>query len=483
VSFRFQFRRGTTAERDAANPVLAAGEPAVVLDSGQPAELVLGDGVSAMADLRTVVWDDDVRLADAETAVQPADLGTAAVANVADLATAAQGAAAELAFPVQTIAYLGDSLMPQSSYVYGTYTHWAGVARSLLGHRHNDGLCAGVGGETSTQIAARVGAVVASAPTYCMVDSGVNDIGTGVAGSATVIANLTTIIDTLTAAGIKPIVLTMTPSVFINTPAKLADAGRVNDWIKALPTTRGVNVIDWRAAVADFASTTGAWTAAWSADGIHPNHAGSIRLGQCVAAALDKIIMPGPGPLLSDAGIGSGILSTNPGMTGTSGTLGTGVTGTAPTGYTVEPQGSTACVSSIVARTDLVGANWLNLAVTGGVTRVFQQNTAVGVDWNVGDTVWFEAEILMENTPTNLRSFTAQLDFWNGVGLVSDSPMQLPPATVTPLLGSPMRAVLRTKPTVVPAGTARLQSKLFVEIIGTGSATVKVGRYAIRKAI
>jgi len=62
VSFRFQFRRGTTAERNASNPILAAGEPAVVLDSGQPAELVLGDGVTAMADLRAAVWDDDARL-------------------------------------------------------------------------------------------------------------------------------------------------------------------------------------------------------------------------------------------------------------------------------------------------------------------------------------------------------------------------------------------------------------------------------------
>ena len=386
-------------------------------------------------------------------------------------------------FQAQTVAYLGDSLVPDATYSYGAYTNWAGVARSLLGHRYADSLCAGVGGQTSTQIAARVGAVVASAPTYCIVDSGVNDIGTGVAGSATVIANLTTIIDTLTAAGIKPIVLTITPSVFINTPAKLADAGRVNDWIKALPTTRGVDVIDWRAAVVDFASTTGAWTAAWTGDGVHPNEAGCVRLGQCVAAALDKIIMPGPGPLLSDAGIGSGILSANPGMTGASGTLGTGVTGTAPTGYTVEPQGTTACVSSIVSRTDLVGANWLNLAVTSGVTRVFQQNTLVGVDWNVGDTVWFEAEILMEAAPTNLRHVYAQLDFWNAIGSVLDSPFKLPPATVTPLIGSPMRAVLRTPPTVVPAGTARLQSKLFVEMVGTGSATVKVGRYAIRKAI
>lgn len=97
MSFRFQFRRGTTAERDASNPILAAGEPAVVLDSGQPAELVLGDGVTAMAGLRAAVWDDDARLTAAATATQPGDLGTAAVADVGDFASAAQGAKADAA--------------------------------------------------------------------------------------------------------------------------------------------------------------------------------------------------------------------------------------------------------------------------------------------------------------------------------------------------------------------------------------------------
>jgi len=92
VSFRFQFRRGTTAERNASNPILAAGEPAVVLDSGQPAELVLGDGVTAMADLRAAVWDDDARLALAGTATQPGDLGTAAAADVGDFAPSALAA-------------------------------------------------------------------------------------------------------------------------------------------------------------------------------------------------------------------------------------------------------------------------------------------------------------------------------------------------------------------------------------------------------
>jgi len=104
VSFRFQFRRGTAAERDAANPVLAAGEPAVVLDSGQPAELVLGDGVTAMADLRRAAWGDDARLAAAATAVQPADL----TAYASDPGTARVAAKLRRGLGI-TVAFIGDS--------------------------------------------------------------------------------------------------------------------------------------------------------------------------------------------------------------------------------------------------------------------------------------------------------------------------------------------------------------------------------------
>lgn len=113
-------RRGTTAEWTAANPVLAAGEPAVVLDSGQPAELVLGDGVTAMADLRAAVWDDDARLTLAGTATQPGDLGTAAAADVADFATAAQGAKADTAVQPATLAAEVATRAPGASSPRGT---------------------------------------------------------------------------------------------------------------------------------------------------------------------------------------------------------------------------------------------------------------------------------------------------------------------------------------------------------------------------
>ena len=129
MSFRFQFRRGTTAERNASNPILAAGEPAVVLDSGQPAELVLGDGVTAMADLRAAVWDDDARLADdrdptahEHTLADVTDAGTAAAADVGDFATPAEltaGLAAVAPLP-HRFTVLDDMLFPPRFLATGT---------------------------------------------------------------------------------------------------------------------------------------------------------------------------------------------------------------------------------------------------------------------------------------------------------------------------------------------------------------------------
>ena len=109
MSFRFQFRRGTTAERNASNPILAAGEPAVVLDSGQPSELVLGDGVTAMADLRAAVWDDDARLTAAATAVQPAALAAYAPIRGISSEFAALGAELALAQRSTAVQIIGDS--------------------------------------------------------------------------------------------------------------------------------------------------------------------------------------------------------------------------------------------------------------------------------------------------------------------------------------------------------------------------------------
>lgn len=148
MSFRFQFRRGTTAERNASNPILAAGEPAVVLDSGQPAELVLGDGVTAMADLRSAVWDDDARLAAADTALQASTAQRSYSTNGglyfptphAWLKWRARRAATLAATTQGHVAVVGDSIAfgaAGSGTTAPKYTtSWPGRLRALLAAQH-----------------------------------------------------------------------------------------------------------------------------------------------------------------------------------------------------------------------------------------------------------------------------------------------------------------------------------------------------------
>ncbi len=414
----------------------------------------------------------------------PAAVKTRLAAEAADptstLGASLSGTIATAVNPVQSVGYLGDSLSIASAYVFGSNANWAGVARSLLGNRYAHGIQAGVGGETSAQILARVGTVVAARPTFCIFEAGVNSIAASVSAES-VIADLTAIIDALIAGGVVPIVQTLTPSVNI-TGARLTEAGKVNNWIKALPVTRGVNVIDWCAAVVDFSSTTAQWVSAWTADGVHPNEQGHVIMGQAVARVLEPLIM-GTSPLVSNAGAGGqGLISANPGMTGSGGTAGTGVTGTIPASWTVN--GTTTTAVSVEPRTDDVGGNWMRLAITDGQPQIFIQNTAVGVDWNVGDEAWAEVEILMLDTPTNLRGFSFRLDFWSGIGSASNSTLNMPPVIALPLRGRPKSFVLKTTPTIIPASTARLQLFLLVnQSVASQVSTIRLGRMCIRKSV
>jgi len=381
---------------------------------------------------------------------------------------------------VQTVGYLGDSLFPAAGYIHGEGAYWPSTARSILGMRYDDGIIAGVGSDTSAQILARVPDVIADPPSICLIHAGVNSIAAGVPATS-VISDINAIVGQLRAVGIRPVVFTLTPSVYFES-ATLVEAGKVNNWIKSLPVSQGVKVIDWRSSVVDFASTTGAWVAAWTSDGVHPNDLGHHILGSRVARDLEPIITGIPA-MVSDASTGQGLLSLNPGMTGSGGAKGAGVTGTVPANWTVNPLGSATVAASVEPRTDDVGGNWLKLDVTAGDFVVFTQNLAVGVDWAVGDTVWAETEILMVTTPVNLLSIAASLGFWNGLGFTNDSTWSVPPGSVLPIVGRPNAFVLRTPLATVPAGTERLQLFIQTSHGDATTGTYRLGRAAIRKAI
>ena len=69
----------------------------------------------------------------------------------------------------------------------------------------------GIGSQTSADILARISQVTFFEPTYCLLTVGINDIALSVP-VATYISNMTSILDTLTTAGIIPIVTSIYPS-------------------------------------------------------------------------------------------------------------------------------------------------------------------------------------------------------------------------------------------------------------------------------
>lgn len=139
----------------------------------------------------------------------------------------------------------------------------------------------GIGGETTTQIAARVAAIVATSAKLAIINGGVNDISSGLVDQATFLANWTTILNALTGAGIKVCVLKIFPWS-TGTNQQLTDRDSYNAALVSLVATSYAN----SAFCVDMDSTLGVnrgsgpvgnlWNmnGTYTSDGIHPNPAG-----------------------------------------------------------------------------------------------------------------------------------------------------------------------------------------------------------------
>ena len=464
MSFRFQFRRGTTAERDASNPILAAGEPAVVLDSGQPAELVLGDGVTAMADLRAAVWDDDARLALADTAVQPADLTVRTS-------------------PPRTIAILGDSITENS----GTWPARFETGNEAVTAFYNDQRGAigwalnrlkqplkfvgdfGVNGDTTAMILARVPDVIALAPGYVVLLGGANDI-TSTTPAATIIANLSATVDALTAAGIRVLLGEITPwtatGPVVANAEQVAIITEVNTWVrsqsKAVP-------VPWAGIMSD--PTTGNYlvSAFSTASPLHPNSEGGARMGQILAEVLGSLV-PTIDPF-RPAGDPAQVLA-NPNQ------VGAGV----PTSWAASNTAGATYVQSKVARTDNKPGEWVQFAVSanGSNEHFYQQIiTPLNAKIAAGDYVrgLWEYEISGAGAPFVTCYFKIEFRNVGGATILTTSDnfaLSQPPAGAAHY---PSSGVMRTPEVQVPP----LATMVIFRAVMYGVATYRWGRADLRK--
>ena len=176
------------------------------------------------------------------------------------------------------------------------YWTWA---NAYLGQRFKTVANAGVGGNTTTQMLARVDAdVLSQTSDWVIFEPGPND-STNDFTSATSIANITAIVDKLLAAGRRVAIQTITPSSDISTTSRKAHLFAVNRFIMSLPTIRrGVVATDVWKTVVD--PGTGNPAAGMMVDATHPASQGAERMGRELARVLSAVVPSrSPSPVIN----------------------------------------------------------------------------------------------------------------------------------------------------------------------------------------
>jgi lysophospholipase L1-like esterase len=235
------------------------------------------------------------------SAVTPGDVGAA---------TAAQGAKADTALQLTstrpTVLLVGDSITVQcgrpsildvqDAYSARGFFNWANW---LMGERYNVVNVAGIGGQTSAQIAARIASDMAASPSeWVVLECGTNDVAQG-RTYTDILASMTACLDAIQSAGRKCCILTVWPSNSHTTTAMKQIAAQVSQWIAALPLTRpGVVVADVYSVLVDPA--TGMLGAGMPFDSVHPGSAAAYRAGNVVANAMRPFAAPMPNMRIAD---------------------------------------------------------------------------------------------------------------------------------------------------------------------------------------
>lgn len=382
-----------------------------------------------------------------------------------------------------TIVLLGDSITAgNTSGNYDSDTGFftwgnalAGAPFTLL---HN----AGVGGETSTQILARVDAdVLAHSPGYCMVLCGTNDPDTG---TDVLKANIAAIYDKLSAAGIYTFLQTIPPTPS-GTTAKKAQIVAVNRWLVEFCATKtDAELLDVYSVLVDNASTTMAAKANVMRDSAHPSNYGAQLVGQLVAEHF-AAHSGNSRRLVVSACDAYAVNSTslnhtqNPLMAGTAGSKELNATGNVATNYGLIGYQLTV-VGSKEPHVDGYGEWQVMTAsdVTGTSDFVRLKYTDPNPPPLEGQTFYLECDLLVESA-TSLRnvylySATQGLFGCMSAGSGPRYPVAIPEGG--------LRLTLRTRPVTFSANaTSSIELRLdfnFLGAVAGPAAVIKVGRMA-----
>jgi lysophospholipase L1-like esterase len=331
----------------------------------------------------------------------------------------------------------------------------------------------GVGGQTTSQILARIGAVLALNPGWVVLTAGTNNMGVA-GGVAQAKADITAMLDIYDAAGIRVVISTLPPRLSGNYTGTIrADTLALNEWIRGQARTRpGLIVLDYFAVLAD--GNTGNYVATIygfnpTTDGIHLSATGAYACGKMLAAALRPFVTPVvPYSLTTN---GANLLTSSLARPAGSGAA-------APTGWSFSGTASGGSVWSDVARTDDFLGQWKQLVIPTGGSMTLSGTTNAAVDGTrlaVGDVVNGILEFDVSAVETGLAVEGQGICFgvkaWNGTTFTNS-------LYAFNYFRGPNEArsgVLRTPDFTVPAGTTLVA--LYLEL--RGGQTFKFDRVGI----
>lgn len=469
---------------------LPAANPAVDLADIAPTDPAAGDLPSASSFGQELVSSADAPAArttlGAETAgaaaaaqaaaiaaSQPLDSDLTAIAALStttygrSLLTAADAAGARASLNVlpprgNGFVALGDSLSTASGLGAGGAGYgqaWAHMVPVLSMQRLNYLGNAGVTGQTSTQIAARVADVVALGPQVVTVLAGTNDLAQAVSFAAWS-SNIKTIAATLRAAGIRVVLCTIPPR---GNTTYLANTLIWNAWLRTWAGQNAYDLVDFFDLLTDGA--TGMFASGYdSGDTVHPSAAAHVAMTELVIAQLADI--PAFKPLHARTATDASNLLSNPLLTAGAST---------PTGWTAGGTVTTGYTEGFQTDADFAGRAWewdFTAASPASGYRSLASPSISSSSFTPGETMLFTAKAKVVTssglTPGVLSGLVFKPLFFSGstpsVNLINGH------SAVTP-------AGLYWFKQVVPSGTTSIQLYVFAyPFSGSAQFKARVGQ-------
>lgn len=347
---------------------------------------------------------------------------------------------------------------------------------------------AGIGGNTTTQMLARIQAdVLAYEPSHMTLWGGINDGWASYADVDATYGRMVQMLEMARRAGVYVFLISeITASTSLKGTTYPLMVQYYNDKLRAYAASHaGVEFWDFNRHIIDPLSTVGQPKNTVLRDGIHLNVQGASLLGkQAVAPRLNRFgtaLAQLPNSITDSrlySASAKNVLS-NPLMTGTAGTKAAGHTGTLPDGWS--SSGSQTAICSTPARSDGYG-NDMRLELSASASGTFSVvNTVQTARLSPGATYVLEAALGV-TAPVNLYALSLVGQFYNGAttytyghgntvqGFVNGDNMVEMPAMV-----------LRTRPFVAPATFTNASLTLLARFAGAGSATVTMGRVAWKR--